>query len=370
MSTPKEDVGFESANVTAPLAVADEDAGTAASSGSEVVRTDIVIVGAGPAGLFAAFQAGVLGLTCDVLEALPRPGGQCAELYPSKPIYDIPSMLSCTGAELTERLEAQARSLGARLHFNAAASGLEPGQDGRWRISLADGRQFDAAAVLIAAGNGAFTPQRLSVPYEGAWEGRQIHYAVRDPAVFAGQRVVVAGGGDSALDWVLALKDHASVTLLHRRPAYSGAPASAQAVRDAAQRGELTLVTGTIKGLSSVDGRLTDVDVLQAGGVTQSLACDHLLVLYGLVADLGALAHWGLADRAGRIAVDTATYETRRPGVFALGDIAVYPNKHKLILSAFHEGALALRHAYRYARPDQALVHVHTSNDSRFRSAS
>lgn len=333
------------------------------------ISTDVVIVGAGPAGLFAAFQAGVLGLSCDVLEALPAPGGQCSELYPAKPIYDIPGMLSCTGAELTERLDAQARSLGARFHYGAAARDLEPGTGGRWYVVTTEGRRFDTAAVLIAAGNGAFTPQRLSVAYDPSLEGRQIHYAVRDPGQFAGQNVVVAGGGDSALDWALGLKDRAAVTLLHRRPAYSGAPASAQAVRDAASRGEMSLATGTIQDLL-VDGeRLTGISTLQAGGAVRQLTCDQLIVLYGLVADLGPLAQWGLADRAGRIPVDTATYETQRRGVFALGDIAYYPNKHKLILSAFHEGALALRHAYRYARPDRPLVHVHTSNDSRFRDA-
>ncbi len=358
MSIPKENSATESE--WAPSGIAQPGAS---------ISTDVVIVGAGPAGLFAAFQAGVLGLSCDVLEALPNPGGQCTELYPAKPIYDIPGMLSCTGAELTERLDAQARSLGARFHYGSAARDLEPGAGGRWRVGTVDGLCFDTAAVLVAAGNGAFKPQRLSMTYDSSLEGRLVHYAVRDPEQFAGQHVVVAGGGDSALDWALGLKDRASVTLLHRRPAYSGAPASAQAVQDAAARGEMILVTGTIQGLRIDGERLTGIDIAQAGGVQQRLACDHLIVLYGLVADLGPLAQWGIADRAGRIPVDTATYETQRRGIFALGDIASYPNKYKLILSAFHEGALALRQAYRYARPDRPLVHVHTSNDSRFRDA-
>jgi thioredoxin reductase (NADPH) len=332
-----------------------------------IIKTDVVIVGAGPAGLFAAFEAGVLGLACEVIEAMPRAGGQCAELYPSKAIYDIPGWLSCSGAELVERLEAQARSFDARFYYGVPALDLEAHGE-RWHLRLADDTVFDCAAVLVAAGNGAFAPQRLSVPYEATLDGRHVHYAVRDPQRFAGRRVVICGGGDSALDWALGLKDLAQVTLLHRRAGYGGAPASADAVRAAAERGELNLCTGTVQGLRAADGRLDAIDVVQAGGGTQTLACDHLIVLFGLVAELGPLAHWGIADRSGRIPVDTSTYETRLRGVFALGDIASYPNKHKLILSAFHEGALALRQAYRYARPQQALVHVHTSNDSRFKT--
>jgi len=328
---------------------------------------DVVIVGAGPAGLFAAFQAGVLGLDCVVIEATERPGGQCSELYPSKPIYDIPAIAHCTGQELVDRLSEQAGSFGAPIQYGDGASTLNPLDSGRWLVKTRTGRQYDTAAVLVAAGNGAFAPQRLSVDVPPGLEGQQVHYAVRNPALFAGQRVIVAGGGDSALDWALALRSQAQVTLVHRRPAYSGAPASAAALGAAAERGELQRVTATLRALqTTADGRLCGVEVLQADG-SQVLPCDHLIVLYGLVAELGDLNQWGLANRAGRIPVDTATYETARPGVFAVGDIAAYQNKHKLILSAFHEAALALRHAYRYARPSTPLVHVHSSYDSRFK---
>jgi len=332
------------------------------------VQTDIVIIGAGPAGLFAAFQAGVLGMSCEVLEATHRPGGQCVELYPAKPIYDIPAIASCTGQELADRLAAQAVSLGAKIHYNSAASTLVQLHDGRWRIGTSLGVHYDAAAVLVAAGNGAFTPQRLAVAVDPALEEQQVHYAVRNVARFADTRVVIAGGGDSALDWALALKSTARVTVLHRRSVFSAAAATADAVREAAQRGELEIVTGTVQALKSgADGRLCAIDVLQQSGPL-TLPCDHLIVLYGLVADLGDLNHWELANRAGRIAVDTSNYETSRPGIFALGDIALYPNKHKLILSAFHEAALGLRRAYRYVHPETPLVHVHTSNDGRLKA--
>jgi len=332
------------------------------------IRTDIVIVGAGPAGLFAAFQAGVLGMSCEVLEATHRPGGQCTELYPAKPIYDIPAIASCTGQELSDRLAAQACSLGARIHYGSPASTLEPLSGGRWRVSTQGGMQFDAAAVLVAAGNGAFTPQRLEVPVDPALEGRQVHYAVRDLADFATTRVVIAGGGDSALDWALALKSVAQVTVLHRRSVFGAAAATADAVRAAAEQGELAIVTGTIQGLKcSAAGHLSAIEAVQQSGPLE-LPCDHLIVLYGLVADLGDLNHWDVANRAGRIEVDTSAYESSRPGIFAVGDIALYPNKHKLILSAFHEAALSLRRAYRYVHPETPLVHVHTSNDSRLKA--
>lgn len=332
------------------------------------VQTDVLIIGAGPAGLFAAFQAGVLGLSCEVLEATDRPGGQCTELYPAKPIYDIPAIASCTGQELSDRLTAQACSLGAQIHYDSAASTLIPLPGGRWRIVTRHGMQFEASAILVAAGNGAFTPQRLNVPVDIALEGQQVHYAVRDVSRFANTRVVIAGGGDSALDWALALKSAAHVTVLHRRAVFGAAEATGDAVREAADRGELTIVTGTVQALTSdEDGRLCAIEVMQQQGPLH-LPCDHLIVLYGLVADLGDLNRWELANRAGRIAVDTSFYESGRPGIFALGDIALYPNKHKLILSAFHEAALGLRKAYRYVRPETPLVHVHTSNDTRLRA--
>jgi thioredoxin reductase (NADPH) len=330
---------------------------------SPPIRTDVLIVGAGPVGLFAAFEAGVVGLSCQIIDTLDQLGGQCIELYPDKPIFDIPAIPVCTARELIERLTEQCRPFNVPIHLGQRLIDVVQREDGRWSATTEQGMTFDTAAILISAGNGAFVPQRLSVPQAEALEGRHVHYAVRKLADFADARVVVAGGGDSALDWALALRSVARhVTLVHRRNAFRAADASVEQLKRAADAGELDVVIGTIAALHVADGALQAIDIAQIGGKT-TLPADQLVVLYGLVADLGPIANWGLDIRAGRIAVDTSAYESSRPGIFAVGDIATYPNKQKLILSGFHEASLALRKAYAYAYPDKKRVHVHSSYD-------
>lgn len=331
-------------------------------------RTDILIIGAGPVGLFAAFQVGVLGMQCALIDALDRPGGQCTELYPEKPIYDIPALPVCTAQELIERLLEQCRPFGFPIFTGQRATTLMQQDDGRYRVTTAQGMTIEATAVLIAAGAGAFVPQRVSLPEAEALEGVSIHYAVRDMHRFAGKRIVVAGGGDSALDWVLALRKVAAhVTLLHRRDNFRAADASVAEMRAAVTAGEMDLVVGLLESLQTVDGHLTGITIKHKDG-TQALPCDDLIALYGLVTDPGPLVTWGLDMQAGRIVVDTTAYETNRPGVFAVGDIALYPNRQKLILSGFHEAALALRKAYRLVNPEKTLVHMHTSNNPALRA--
>jgi thioredoxin reductase (NADPH) len=331
-------------------------------------QTDILIIGAGPVGLFAAFQVGVLGMECIVIDALDRPGGQCAELYPEKPIYDIPALPICSAQELVDRLLEQCRPFGFPIHCNQRATQLEQMQDGRYRVSTEHGMILEARAVLIAAGAGAFVPQRINLPEASELENESIHYAVRDMSRFDGQRVVVAGGGDSALDWVLALRKRAShITLLHRRDNFRAADASVTQMRAAVEAGEMDFVIGMLDALVTEDGRLTSIVVKHKDG-SQTLPCDALIALYGLVTDPGPLANWGLDMQAGRIVVDTTAYETNRPGIFAVGDIALYANRQKLILSGFHEAALALRKAYRIVYPDKTLVHMHTSNNPALRA--
>jgi len=337
----------------------------AVSVDESVLRTDVVIIGAGPVGLFAAFEAGVLGLSCHIVDALEEVGGQCIELYPEKPIFDIPAVPVCTARQLVERLTEQCKPFAPPIHLAQRVVKVErQEQTQRWRVATDRGLVFDTAAVMLAAGNGAFVPQRVGLPEAQALEGRHVHYAVRKRAMFDDSRVVVAGGGDSALDWALALRGHARrVTLVHRRDAFRAAEATVQEVKRAAAAGELDIVIGTIAALNAPDGVLQSIDVKTIGGAT-AIDADHLVALYGLVADLGPIADWDLDVRAGRVGVDTSYYETSAPGIFAVGDIALYPNKQKLILSGFHEASLALRKAYSYAYPDKKRVHVHSSYDA------
>ncbi|CAN7584793.1 NAD(P)/FAD-dependent oxidoreductase [Trinickia sp. LjRoot230] len=336
----------------------------ASLNGDGPIRTDVVIVGAGPVGLFAAFEAGVIGLSCHIVDALEQIGGQCIELYPDKPIFDIPAIPVCTARELIERLMEQCRPFAPPVHLGQRVVTLaQRASDKRWLVTTDNGLAFDTAAVLLSAGNGAFVPQRIALEEAPALEGRHVHYAVRQRSAFAGQRVVVAGGGDSALDWALALRDVAQrVTLVHRRETFRAAESTVREVKRAAADGELDIIIGTLAALNAPDGVLRSVRVKQIDGAT-TIEAHHVIALYGLVAELGPIAHWGLETLAGRVAVDTSHYESSRPGIFAAGDIAVYPNKQKLILSGFHEASLALRKAYTYAYPEKKRVHVHSSYD-------
>ncbi|ABF07949.1 thioredoxin reductase (NADPH) [Cupriavidus metallidurans] len=342
---------------------------TTPTSAPETTQTDVLIVGAGPVGLFAAFQAGVLGLKCEIVDVLDRAGGQCTELYPEKPIYDIPAVPGCLAQDLVDRLLEQCAPFAFPMHFSQRAESVSDttctNGHPRLLVTTDAGKRFDVAAVLICAGAGAFAPQRVSLPEAAALEDRHLHYAVRDLSRFAGKRVIVAGGGDSALDWAMALrKTAARVTLLHRREGFRAADHTVKAMRDAVAAGEMDFVVGMLGGLqTNGDGALTGAVVKSRDG-EQTIPADDLVALYGLVSEPGPIAQWDMDMRAGRIAVDTTTYESSRRGIFAAGDIAFYPNKQKLILSGFHEAALALRKAYHYAFPEKSLVHVHTSNNA------
>ncbi|MET3231330.1 UNVERIFIED_ORG: thioredoxin reductase (NADPH) [Burkholderia sp. 1263] len=337
----------------------------AADPQTQPIRSDVLIVGAGPVGLFAAFEAGVIGLSCQIVDALDKIGGQCTELYPDKPIYDIPAIPSCTARELVERLMAQCKPFDVPIHLEQRVQSVEQGGDGRWTVRTDRGLVFDVAAILLAAGNGAFVPQKLLLPEAAALESRHVHYSVQRLADFADKTVVVAGGGDSALDWALALRKVARrLTLVHRRNGFSAADSSVELMRDAVAGGEMDFVVGAIAGLVVEDDALQAITLRHIEGESR-LEAEELVVLYGLVADLGPIAQWGLTIHGGRVDVDTSNYESSRPGIFAVGDIANYPNKQKLILSGFHEASLALRKAYSYAYPEKKRVHVHSSYDAK-----
>ncbi|SAK64342.1 FAD-dependent pyridine nucleotide-disulfide oxidoreductase [Caballeronia calidae] len=332
---------------------------------SEAIKTDVLIIGAGPVGLFAAFEAGVIGLTCQIVDTLERIGGQCIELYPDKPIYDIPAIPSCTARELVDRLLEQILPFDVPIHLDQRVESVTQRDDHRWTVTTARGMTFDCAAIMIAAGNGAFVPQRLQLPEAAALEGSDIHYSVARAADFADKEIVVAGGGDSALDWALALKGIArKLTLVHRRNGFSATANSVATMKRAVDAGEMDFVVGMIESLDAPDGKLRGVRIKQVEGATD-IAADKIVAMYGLVSELGPIAAWNLDVRGGRIEVDTSNYESSRPGIFAVGDIANYPNKQKLILSGFHEASLGLRKAYSYAYPEKKRVHVHSSYDTK-----
>ncbi len=328
----------------------------------EPIHTDLVIVGAGPVGLFAVFEAGLLGLKCHVVDNLDKIGGQCAELYPEKPIYDIPALPRCTGQELVDRLIEQARPFEPVFHLNQQASLLRR-QDGGWRLETTTGQAFHAGAVCIAAGAGCFVPRPVALPGAAAYEDKSLFYAVRDRHRFTGRRLVVAGGGDSALDWALNLHAIAeSVTVVHRRDEFRAAPDSVGKLRARIDAGDIRLVVGDIKGLEGEDGRLARVRVRGRDGSEQAVAADDLLAFYGLKSELGPLSTWGLGVERNLIAAEPATMETAMPGLFAIGDVATYPGKLKLILCGFHEAALMAHKARELCRPDERYVFRHTTS--------
>ena len=319
--------------------------------------TDIAIIGAGPVGLFAVFEAGMLGMRCHVIDALDDVGGQCYALYPDKPIYDIPGMVRIEALELIEALREQASPFEPVFHLGQQVEALERTAEDRWRLRTTAGREIDATAVFIAAGVGAFGPNRP--PLEGieAFEGKSVLYLVRRRQDLAGKRVVIAGGGDSAVDWALALAEHAAhVSLVHRRRKFRAAPESQRRLLEFARRGLIELVIPyQLVGLEGRDGWLEAVRVATLDGEERSLAADVLLPFYGLAMNLGAVAEWGLDIVHNHVAVDPATCATNLPGVFAVGDIATYPGKLKLILTGFSESAMAAHAAYRLVFPDQEL---------------
>ena len=306
------------------------------------IETDALIIGAGPAGLFQVFELGLLGIKSHIVDTLQHPGGQCAELYPDKPIYDIPALPVCGAQELVDRLLQQIAPMAPVFHFGEEVSELRRQDDGRFFLRTAASTEFVARTVVIAAGLGSFQPRRLGVEGCDAFEDRQVHYRVRSAADFHGQRLVIFGGGDSALDWVIDLNGKAkSIVHVHRRNEFRAAPASVARMRELVAAGKMEYIEGIASGIKVEDGRLTGVTIRRTDGASQDLAADHLLAFFGLHPKLGPIAAWGFELEKKAIKVDTAKFQTSVPGIFAIGDINSYPGKKKLILSGFHEAALA-----------------------------
>ena len=321
------------------------------------VETDVAIIGAGPVGLFAVFECGMLDMKCHVFDALDVPGGQCAALYPEKPIYDIPGYPRIDAALLVERLAEQAAPFAPIYHLGHAVTGLDGTDGGGFVVTTANGTKVAARAVVIAAGGGAFGPNRPPLAGIEEFEGKSVFYLVRRREDFRGKRIVIAGGGDSAVDWALSLSELAErVMVVHRRPKFRAAPQSQAQLEELAKEGRVELVVPyQLAGLDGVDGRLSAVIVADLAGNERRLDADCLLPFFGLATQLGPLAEWGIKFDDNRIAVDPATCETSRAGIFAVGDIATYPGKLKLILSGFAEAAMAAHAIHPLVHPGEAL---------------
>lgn len=331
---------------------------------SAPIQTDAVIVGAGPVGIFQVFELGLLEMKAHVVDSLAEIGGQCIELYPDKPIYDIPAIPVCTGRELTENLLKQIEPFGATFHMGQEVSRLERREDGRFDVETSKGTRFETRVVIIAGGVGSFQPRTLKVEDIDRFVNRQLFYRVKDPLQFHGKNLVIAGGGDSALDWALEFAGKAaSVVLVHRRDGFRAAPASVAKMKALCEALEMQLLIGQISGFEELDGRLTEVRVTSADGLTRRVPLDMLLVFFGLSPKLGPIAEWGLELERKQLVVDTEKFETNCPGIFAVGDINLYPGKKKLILSGFHEAALAAFGATRYVFPDRK-VHLQYTTTS------
>jgi thioredoxin reductase (NADPH) len=333
---------------------------------TEPIKTDVVIIGAGPIGLFAVFELGLLDMKAHLIDILDRPGGQCAELYPEKPIYDIPSVSFITGQGLVDALMAQIKPFGATFHFGEMVETLERIGEPLFRVTTDTGKVFECKVVVIAAGGGSFQPKRPPIAGIEAYEEKSVFYAVRRMEQFRGRKILIVGGGDSALDWTLNLVPVAGrVTLLHRRDAFRAAPDSVNKMHALVEAGKMDLVLGQVAALQGEDGQVRAARIKRTDGEVVLLPCEAVLPFFGLTMKLGPVANWGIELKDGElIPVDTAKFESNVPGIFAIGDINTYPGKLKLILSGFHEAALMAQQAYHYVYPGKKLTFQYTTSST------
>ena len=333
-------------------------------------EADAVIIGAGPVGLFQVFELGLLEIKAHVIDSLPEVGGQCIELYPDKPIYDIPAIPVCTGRELTNNLLKQIEPFSPQFHLGQEVTQLEKQADGRILIGTSQNHHFLAKTVFIAAGVGAFQPRLLNLEGIEAFVDKHVYYRVKHPEQFIGKRIVICGGGDSALDWVLYFADKAaSVTLIHRRDDFKGAPQSIAKMRELCAAGKIQLLIGQITGYEAQEDCLTEITVTDIDGNTKIVALNDLLIFFGLSPKLGPIAQWGLDIDRKQLVVDTEKFQTSIPGIYAVGDINVYPGKKKLILSGFHEAALAAFAAAAYLNPEKPIQLQYTTTSPKLHRA-
>ena len=317
-------------------------------------KTDVLIIGAGPTGLFCAHQLGIIGLNCEIVDNLDKAGGQCIELYPDKPIYDIPAIPECTGEELTNNLLQQIKPFNVKFHLNERVEQLKKIKN-RWNVKTSSGIEFDVAAIVIAGGVGSFEPRKFPNKECEKFNGTSLFYSIKDKSIFKDKTISIFGGGDSALDWAIELSNNSKVNLIHRRDGFSGAESSVQKVKKLHDQGKLNLFTkyqmDSIKG----DKQIEVIKIMHDEGEIKEIKSDYVLGFFGLIMQLGPILDWGLNIDKKTVQVNTENFETNIEGIFAIGDICSYPGKLKLILSGFHEGALAARGCFKYAKPDEKL---------------
>ncbi len=337
--------------------------------GEDLYKTDVIIIGAGPVGLFAVFELGLLGLHSVIIDIRDKPGGQCAELYPEKPILDIPSRKSVTGAQLTEDLLEQIAPFNPTMLLNQMAESLEKLDNGHWQMKTDMGVTVEAPVICIAGGGGSFTPKKPKIQGVDDFEGKSVFFAVRQMEQFRGKNLLIAGGGDSALDWTLALNDSVeSMHLVHRRSEFRAVQDSVDKMRELEAAGKVKVHVAQIVKLNGQDGQIESVTLQDVESKDEyDVPCDSMLAFYGLTMKLGPIAGWGINMESNRIAVDTEKFETSENGIFCIGDMCSYPGKLKLILSGFHEAALMAHGGFHYARPDQKLKFEHTTSSSSIR---
>jgi thioredoxin reductase (NADPH) len=333
---------------------------------TEPIKTDVVIIGAGPVGLFAVFELGLLDMKSHLIDILDKIGGQCAELYPEKPIYDIPGIPHTSAQGLVDNLLQQIKPFNAQYHLGEMVESVEKIGDPLFRVRTDQGKEFECKIVVIAAGGGSFQPKRPPIPGIEPYEGTSVFYAVRKMESFRDKRVVIVGGGDSALDWTLNLAPLAKhLTLLHRRSEFRAAPDSVNKMMALVGEGKIDLVLGQVTSLVGADGQIGKALVKTNDGSTFEIACDVMLPFFGLTMKLGPVANWGFELKNNElIPVETSSFETSVPGIFAIGDINWYPGKLKLILSGFHEAALMAQKAYHYIYPEKRLVFQYTTSST------
>ncbi len=329
------------------------------------ITTDVLIIGAGPVGLFQVFELGLLDVKAHVIDALPQVGGQCAELYPEKPIYDIPACPEIGAQELIDNLLLQIAPFKAEFHLKQLVTDVEKQTDGRFLVTSNSGTQFDCAAIIIAAGLGPFQPRRLRVQDADQFEGSQINYKVSNKSAYADKNLAILGGGDSALDWVLELAGTAAhVSLIHRREDYRAQPASVKKMEALVAAGKVSKYHANVAGLQTTEDQLSGLDIRCNNGEQKTVEADSVLVFWGLSPNLGPIADWGLEIERRQLPVDTEKFQTSEPGIFAVGDINTYPGKKKLILSGFHEAALAAFAIKAYLEPGKRVNLQYTTTSS------